>query len=75
MSIRLKYWYLISISVSYMSLFFSLSTVLDLYLVLRSPFSSSEKRIKKFILISVILAVVFATLGLKMTQSKKYWVS
>lgn len=74
-AIRLQVWYILSISISYMSLFLSLSTVLDLYLVLNSPFSSSEKRIRKFIFVSVILAFLFAFLGLKMTRSKTFWIS
>ena len=74
-AIRLQFWYIMSIAISYMSLFLSLSTVLDLYLVLKSPFSSSEKRIKKFVMISMILSLVFAIIGLRMSRSKKYWVS
>ena len=61
--------------VSYMSLFFSLSTVLDLYLVLKNPFSSSEKRIKKYIIVSIMLAFCFASIGLAFTKNKHYWLS
>ena len=68
MATRLQSWYLLSITISYMSLFFSLSTVLDLYLVLKNPFSSSEKRIKKFIIASVLSAVTFASVGLVLTN-------
>lgn len=68
-------WYIISITISYMSLFLSLSTILDLYLVLNSPFSSSEKRIRRFVAVSIILSLLFAILGLKMTRSKTYWIS
>ena len=75
MAVRLQCWYLISISVSYMSLFFSLSTILDLYLVLKNPFSSSEKRIKKFITISVITSILLASMGLALTKSRKEWLS
>ena len=68
MTLRLQSWYLISITISYMSLFFSLSTVMDLYFVLKNPFSSSEKRIKKFIIASVLSAVTFASVGLVLTN-------
>ena len=68
MATRLQSWYLLSITISYMSLFFSLSTVMDLYLVLKNPFSSSEKRIKKFIIASVLSAVTFASVGLVLTN-------
>ena len=69
-ALRLQSWYLISISVSYMSLFFSLSAVLDLYSLLKNPFASSEKRIKKYIMISIVLAIGFASIGLALTKSK-----
>ena len=75
MATRLQSWYLISITISYMSLFFSLSTVMDLYLVLKNPFSSSEKRIKKFIVASVLLAVTFASIGLVLTNKRSYELS
>ena len=68
MSLRLKSWYLISITISYMSLFFSLSTVMDLYFVLKSPFSSSEKRVKKLIIASVLASISFASIGLVLTN-------
>ena len=74
-SIRLQAWYLISISVSYMSIFFSLSTVLDLYLVLKNPFASSDKRLKKAITASIISAILLAWIGLIFTRSKIYWLS
>ena len=75
MSIRLEMWYVLSISVTYMSIFFSLAAIMDLYLVLRNPFSSSEKRIKKFIVISIVLSLICACSGLAFTKSKTYWVS
>ena len=57
-----------------MSLFFSLSTIIDLYSLLKNPFSSSEKRIKKYIMISIILAVGLASIGLVLTKSKNdFW--
>ena len=74
-SVRLQGWYLITIIVSYMSIFFSLSTVLDLYLMLKNPFSSSEKRIKKAMTGSIIAAVILAWIGLIFTRAKKYWLS
>ena len=58
-----------------MSLFFSLSLILDLYLVLRNPFTASEKRLKKFITYSVVASVFLSVIGLRMTKSKVFWVS
>ena len=74
-STRLQMWYVLSIAVSYMSLFLSLSTVLDLYLVLKNPFSSSQKRIKKFVVVSIFFSFLFASLGLVLTKDKNYFVS
>ena len=70
MAMRLQSWYLLSITISYMSLFFSLSTVMDLYLVLKNPFSSSETRIRKCIVASVIAAFTFASMGLVLTNKR-----
>ena len=74
-SFRLESWYLISISVSYMSLFFSLATIVDLYYVLHNPFSSSEKRVKKYMIISILMSFTLASIGLSMTKAQIYWVS
>ena len=38
--IRLSSWYFISIAASFLSLFFSTAIILDLYFVLKNPFSS-----------------------------------
>ena len=65
--IRLASWYAISIAVSYMSLFFSTTIILDLYYVLKNPFSSTEARIKKFTILTVILSITFSGLGLRLT--------
>ena len=54
---------------SYMSLFFSLATIMDLYYVLHNPFSSSEKRVKKYMVISVLSAIILASVGLSMTKA------
>ena len=70
MAMRLQSWYLLSITISYISLFLSLSTVMDLYFVLKNPFSSSEKRIKKCIAASVIGAITFASVGLVLTNKR-----
>jgi len=68
--IRLSSWYFLSVMVSYMSLFFSLSIILDLYYVLKNPFSSTEARIKKMTAATVITSIILAALGLKLTLSK-----
>jgi len=67
---RLQGWYFCSIAVTYCSLFFSLATVVDLYLLLRNPFSSSESRINKFIFIAVVASFVLASLGLSLTKRR-----
>jgi len=69
-SLRLSSWYFLSIMVSYMSLFFSTSIILDLYYVLKNPFSSTEARIKKFTIMTVVFSILFSGLGLKLTLSK-----
>jgi len=48
---------------------------MDLYFVLRNPFSSSEKRIKKYITISILLAFFFASIGLALTKNKHFFLS
>lgn len=73
---RLSSWYFISIMVSYMSLFFSTSIILDLYYVLKNPFSSSEKRMKKFVFIAVVVSLICAAAGLRLTLSQvRFWSS
>ena len=74
-TIRLASWYFISIAVSYMSLFFSTTIILDLYYVLKNPFSSTEARIKKFTILTVIFSVTFSALGLRLTLSKEKFLS
>lgn len=62
--------------VSYMSLFFSTSIILDLYYVLKNPFSSSEKRMKKFTIMTVCVSLFCAAVGLRLTLSQvKIWSS
>ena len=68
---RLASWYFISIAVSYMSLFFSTTIILDLYYVLKNPFSSTEARIKKLTFLTVFLSITFSALGLRLTLSKE----
>ena len=69
-TIRMASWYFISIVVSYMSLFFSTTIILDLYYVLKNPFSSTEARIKKFTIMTVLLSITLSGLGLRLTLSK-----
>ena len=74
-AVRLASWYFISICISYMSLFFSTTIIVDLYFVLTNPFSSTEARIKKFTILSVLFAIFFSALGLKLTLSKNNFLS
>jgi hypothetical protein len=68
-TIRLSSWYFLSIMVSYMSLFFSTSIILDLYYVLMNPFSSTEARIKKFTILTVVFSLICSGMGLWLTLS------
>ena len=68
-SMRLSSWYFFSIMASYISLFFSTSIILDLYSVLKNPFSSTEARIKKLTTIAIILSIGFSTICLRLTLS------
>ncbi len=69
--IRLSAWYFLSIMVSYMSLFFSTSIILDLFFMLKNPFSSTEARIKKMTFVTMIMSIIFASVGLKLTLIKQ----
>ena len=69
-TVRLGSWYFISIMVSYMSLFFSTTIILDLYYVLKNPFSSTEARIKKMTILTIILSIIFSAVGLRLTLTK-----
>ena len=74
--IRLSSWYFISIMVSYLSLFFSTSIILDLYYVLKNPFSSSEARMRKLTIMTVCVSIFCAAVGLRLTLSQvKLWSS
>ena len=65
--IRLASWYLSTICAVYISLFLQSATILDLYLVLKNPFASSEKRVKSFIAISIGMATALSVVGLGLT--------
>ena len=65
--VRLASWYLTTVCAVYISLFLQSATILDLYLVLKNPFGSSEKRIQTFIIVSIGLAVVLSSIGLGLT--------
>jgi len=68
--ILLGSWYFFSLFVSYMSLFFATSVILDLYYVLKNPFSSSEARIKKMTFGTIFSALVLASCGLIITLAE-----
>ena len=53
-----------------MSLFFSTAIILDLFYMLKNPFSSTEARVKKFTVMAVCLAIVFSAVGLRLTLSR-----
>jgi len=53
-----------------MSLFFSTAIILDLFFLLKNPFSSTEARVKKLTIIAVMLSVLFAAFCTQLTLSK-----
>ena len=60
---------------TYLGLFLSLVTVFDLYIVLHNPFSNSEKRVRKYMLLSILLAIFLGSVSLDLTNSHKEWVA
>ena len=66
---RLAFWYLITVIVSYLAMFLNTAIIYDLKLVIQNPFQSSEKRVPKYILVSLILAIIFSGTGLLLTKS------
>ena len=63
-------WYFLSIFVSYISLFFSTSIILDLYFVLKNPFNSTEARIKRMTTFTILMALALSSGGLILTLAK-----
>ena len=63
-------WYFLSIFVSYISLFFSTSIILDLYFVLKNPFNSTEARIKRMTSFTILMALILSGSGLILTLAK-----
>ena len=53
-----------------MSLFFSTSIILDLYFVLKNPFSSSEARVKKMTTASITSAFFLSAMCLTLTLTR-----
>lgn len=72
---RLAGWYFISITISYVSLLLNSAIILELRLVIEDPFKPSEKRIAKYVAISVFLAVLFSYVGLKLTINKNKYLA
>jgi hypothetical protein len=68
--IRVRYWYLLSEFMIYLSLFLNLVTVLDLYLMLFNPFKNTTKRPKNLVILSTMCSVVLAVVGLILTENK-----
>jgi hypothetical protein len=66
--IRVRYWYLLSEFMIYLSLFLNLVTVLDLYLMLFNPFKNTTKRPKNLVILSTLCSVVLAIIGLILTE-------
>ena len=66
---KLAGWYFMTLFFSYTSLFLNTTIIYDLKKVINNPFQSSEKRIKKYMIMSVLGGIFFCTLGLKLTVS------
>lgn len=66
---RLAYWYLITVTISYLAMFLNTAIIYDLKLVIQNPFQSSEKRVPKYIVVSLLLALIFSFTGLLFTRS------
>jgi len=56
-------------------MFLNTSIIYDLKLVIENPFQSSEKRVAKFLVYSVLLGIIFAYINLKLTSSTNYRVA
>ena len=63
-------WYFLSVFVSYISLFLSTSIIMDLYFVLKNPFSSSEARVKRMTSASVFFAFLLSSSCLMLTLAR-----
>lgn len=63
-------WYFITLFVSYTSLFLNTTIIYDLKKVINNPFQSSEKRIKKYMILSFLGGIFFCSMGLKLTVSQ-----
>ena len=61
---RLSYWYFITVTISYVGMFLNTCIIYDLKLVIENPFQSSEKRVPKYLLGSVIIGLAFSFIGL-----------
>lgn len=60
---------------SYLSLFLNQTIILDLRQVISNPFVASEKRVKKYVAVSVLLSLFFCLINLALTTSKNQRVS
>ena len=61
---RLSSWYFITVTISYVGMFLNTCIIYDLKLVIENPFQSSEKRVPKYLLGSVIIGLAFSFIGL-----------
>jgi hypothetical protein len=63
-------WYFISLTVSYISLFLMIATIYDLTLILKNPFQNAESRVNRHLIMAIIAATMFSSLGLWLTTLK-----
>jgi lysylphosphatidylglycerol synthetase-like protein (DUF2156 family) len=61
---RLGAWYFMTVAVSYIGMFLNTCIIYDLKLVIQNPFQSSEKRVPKYLVGSVIAGLIFSFIGL-----------
>lgn len=66
---RLSWWYCLTFFTSYLSLFLNQTIILDLRQVISNPFVSSEKRVKKYVAVSVLLSLFFCFVNLALSNS------
>jgi hypothetical protein len=60
---------------SYLSLFLNQTIILDLRQVISNPFVASEKRVKKYVAVSILLSLFFSMINLALTTSTNQRVS
>jgi len=69
-SLRLRWWFLTTEMMLFISLMLNLFTILDLYIVLTNPFKNPSGRPAMWLWTSVSIAFIFSTFSLIETEDK-----